>query len=209
MNHDQIVKHSSDWLRSKCHIVLCEQKSIYNNEIPDVLGFTHNSSVLIECKASRSDFLADKNKVFKSNEESIGKYRMYACPKGMIKKHEIPENWGLLYIYPSGNCRCEKKIFKSLGSVNGTEFKRDINSEMNCLISAHLCTKQKAIWERGIMIKRRYESRIRTLNNSNQTRKSMIDSLEKKLILSNGVSKDELEKMTSLEKNIFIQNLIL
>lgn len=60
-------------------------------------------SVLIEAKVSRSDFLADRRKPFRQTPEyGMGSQRFYICPKGMIKKEELPDGWGLIYVYPDG-----------------------------------------------------------------------------------------------------------
>lgn len=70
-------------------------------ELTDVWGTTGDSSVIIEVKTSRSDFLADKRKyarsqVAKELDHQIGNYRYYLCPDGVITEDELPENWGLL-----------------------------------------------------------------------------------------------------------------
>lgn len=73
-------------------LVTCEQ------EIPDVFGWNYWTTVLIEVKVSRSDFLADKKKWFRIYpEKGMGDYRYYCCPDGLIKENELPEKWGLLY----------------------------------------------------------------------------------------------------------------
>ncbi len=66
--------------------------------MPDVIGWKNSCrSVLIECKISRSDFLADREKPFRKNPENgMGCERFYLAPHGMIKKDELPRSWGLL-----------------------------------------------------------------------------------------------------------------
>ena len=62
---------------------------------------------MIETKITRYDFLADKNKKFRKDPSlGIGKYRYYACPKGLIKIEELPEKWGLIEVLPK-NARAE------------------------------------------------------------------------------------------------------
>lgn len=66
-------------------------------EQPDCLGFRNGVSCLIECKISRSDFLADKKKKFRINPElGMGDWRFYLAPTGLIKIEDIPIGWGLL-----------------------------------------------------------------------------------------------------------------
>jgi len=86
---------------SKCSIVVTEVTSYTSSgEAPDVLGFAGNSrSVLLEAKASRSDFLADRKKHFRHiHENGVGNFRLYIAPKGLIKPEELPEKWGLLEV---------------------------------------------------------------------------------------------------------------
>ena len=67
MKHGQLVARAADWLRHKygCGIVLSEQYCV-TGEVPDVIGWKAScQSVLVECKVSRGDFLADANKPFR------------------------------------------------------------------------------------------------------------------------------------------------
>ncbi|EAZ98139.1 hypothetical protein MELB17_09653 [Marinobacter sp. ELB17] len=54
--------------------------------------------MLVECKASRSDFLADRNKPFRLDPDlGMGIYRFYLCLPGVIGVADLPDGWGLLY----------------------------------------------------------------------------------------------------------------
>ncbi|EEC8637785.1 TPA: hypothetical protein ACHKIN_004606 [Escherichia coli] len=67
-------------------------------EHPDALGFRNGASCLIEVKCSRSDFLADRKKVFRSEpEKGMGDWRFYLCEPGVITVADLPAGWGLLY----------------------------------------------------------------------------------------------------------------
>jgi hypothetical protein len=109
LTHSKIIEYSRKVLkrpgtRWKCGVTFAEL-STANAEIPDVLGFYSGGSSLIEAKASRNDFLTDKNKSFRKNpKEGMGCYRFYACPTGVIKENELPENWGLIYVSEKGRC---------------------------------------------------------------------------------------------------------
>lgn len=72
--------------------------STANTETPDVIGWHGNGgSILIECKVSRSDFLADKNKVFRRDEDlGMGDVRYFAAPIGLLCADEMPAGWGLV-----------------------------------------------------------------------------------------------------------------
>ena len=97
--HAQLVARAVEWLRSKfgCGIVLSEQYCA-GGEVPDVIAWKGScQSVLVECKVSRSDFLADANKPFRLKpEEGLGSKRFYMAPAGIIAREELPMHWGLL-----------------------------------------------------------------------------------------------------------------
>ncbi len=97
--HAQLVARAADWLRSRygCGIVLSEQYCA-TGEVPDAIGWKASyQSVLVECKVSRSDFLADAHKPFRLlPEEGLGSKRLYMAPSGTIAPDELPKHWGLL-----------------------------------------------------------------------------------------------------------------
>lgn len=119
LGHSDIVEAAYYWAMNsgKCAFVLKEMHST-TYEIPDIIGFFgYCTSMLIECKASRGDFLADKKKSFRQNPSmGMGKYRFYCCPDGMIKKEELPPKWGLIYVGNTGNPRCVLNPLKSNSS---------------------------------------------------------------------------------------------
>ena len=97
--HAQLVARAVEWLRRsyKCGIILSEQYCA-TGEVPDVIawkGFC--KSVLVECKVSRADFLADATKPFRQKpEEGMGSQRFYMAPADVIRAEELPKHWGLL-----------------------------------------------------------------------------------------------------------------
>jgi len=68
------------------------------SETPDVLGWMgFASSVLIECKTSRSDFKADAAKPCRRHPEmGMGVQRYYLAPVGVLAEDEIPQGWGFI-----------------------------------------------------------------------------------------------------------------
>jgi hypothetical protein len=103
MTHKDLIKSAFSWVKKNgsCGVIFRELVSIAG-EIPDIIAFGGwNHSVLIECKASRSDFQADKKKPFRQ-VGGMGKYRFYCVPSGLIKKHEVPTGWGLIYVDEKG-----------------------------------------------------------------------------------------------------------
>lgn len=97
--HSQLVAKAAEWLRCRygCGIILSEQ-SCGTGEVPDVIGWKgFCQSVLVECKVSRSDFLADANKPFRLHPgEALGSRRLYMAPAGIIGRQDLPKHWGLL-----------------------------------------------------------------------------------------------------------------
>lgn len=76
------------------------QARLETGEQPDAIGFRNNVSLLIECKTSRSDFLADKKKKFRVNQNlGMGDWRFYLCPPDVIRVEDLPAGWGLLYAH--------------------------------------------------------------------------------------------------------------
>lgn len=103
ITHKELVEISYKWVlkRGGCGVAFKELNTLAcNREYPDVIGFGSGEySVLVECKASYSDFVADKNKSFRiAPTLGMGKYRLYCCEEGLIKPEELPFQWGLIYI---------------------------------------------------------------------------------------------------------------
>jgi len=98
MTHAQLVTLAVKWLRSyRCGVVLSEQACI-SGELPDAIGWKSAChSVLVECKVSRADFLADCSKPFRKKPgRGLGCERYYLVPHGLICAQELPAGWGLL-----------------------------------------------------------------------------------------------------------------
>ena len=96
MTHDELVARAAAWLRSswRCIVVITEMAG--GIEIPDAVGFTPYCSVLVECKASRSDFLRDRDKcVRRIDSRGMGQHRFYFAEPGIIRQDEVPRGWGL------------------------------------------------------------------------------------------------------------------
>src|SRR5216110_2482193 len=98
MTHAQLVERAVRWLRSyRCGVVLSEQACV-SGETPDAIGWKRAChSVLVECKVTRADFLADRAKPFRQKPENgVGSERFYLTPSGFVKPEELPAGWGLL-----------------------------------------------------------------------------------------------------------------
>lgn len=145
MTHKELVDVAYRYLLNNlsCGIAFKELKTL-SREIPDVIGFgSSGHSAIIECKASRSDFLSDKNKPFRKNPQlGMGTYRYYCCPKGLIKIEELPEGWGLIYVDEKGKARCWYMPMKKYTNEHGTAYihpymhEKNIKSEHGVMYSA-------------------------------------------------------------------------
>lgn len=114
--HAELVKRAERWLRNvrRCGVVLCEVAA-GSGETPDAIGWRYGGqqSVLVECKVSRADFLADKGKPFRKPDcqGAMGDERYYLAPAGIITLSDLPERWGLLEIVGRG-IKCRKAAEK-------------------------------------------------------------------------------------------------
>lgn len=109
LTHKELVNYAAIWLgsskqyehrRLKAKWILTEWSG--KREQPDVWGIGSFGTIMIECKASRTDFLADKKKEFRNDGTGCGKWRLYASNKSIIKPEDLPEGWGLIEPYGNG-----------------------------------------------------------------------------------------------------------
>ena len=103
LTHDDLVFRATRWLRNtqRCGVVVPELVS-YANENPDVVGWRKQGmeSILVECKASRRDFLADKKKAVRQTaHRGMGDLRYYFTGVGVVRTDELPERWGLAEVH--------------------------------------------------------------------------------------------------------------
>jgi hypothetical protein len=132
MTHAQLVQKAIAWLRSyRCSVVLSEQ-ACASGEMPDAIGWKRTQrSVVVECKVTRADFLADRTKPFRIKPEiGLGCERFYLTVPDLLRIEQLPAGWGLLecqrgrvrMLYPSST--------KSLRSAEGMKY------EMNLLLAS-------------------------------------------------------------------------
>ena len=94
VSHKKLVRLATKWLKADHPIVVTEMATSAMEE-PDALGIRYDRSTLIECKASRNDFLADSRKRSRV-KGGLGTHRYYLAPRGMLDRDELPGGWGLL-----------------------------------------------------------------------------------------------------------------
>jgi hypothetical protein len=131
MTHAQLVEKAVRWLRSyRCGLVLSEQACV-SGEMPDAIGWKQAChSVLVECKVTRADFLADRAKPFRLNpEKGVGSERFYLTPPALVKIGELTAGWGLLE-YRRGRIEMLHASTKNLRTAVGFRY------EMNLLLAS-------------------------------------------------------------------------
>jgi hypothetical protein len=131
MTHAQLVEKAVHWLRRyRCGVVLSEQACV-SGEMPDAIGWKRAChSVLIECKVTRADFLADRAKPFRLRpEQGVGCERFYLVPAGLVRREELPQGWGLLE-HHRGRIETVHASAKNLRSATGFQY------EMNLLLAS-------------------------------------------------------------------------
>jgi hypothetical protein len=131
MTHAFLVRAAVDWLRRyRCGVILSEQACI-SGEVPDAIGWKRAChSVLVECKISRADFLADRTKPFRQRPElGVGSERFYLAPRNLIRVDELPARWGLLE-YHNRRIEVVSASRKNLRTDDG------FRNEMNLLLAS-------------------------------------------------------------------------
>lgn len=127
--HALLVELAQKWLMGagKCVVSATEIQTWTNMEIPDAIGFDYTGRcTIVECKVSRSDFLSDKKKRFrKMPEMGMGAKRYFLTQKGLIGPAELPERWGLIYVYP--------KVVKCVKQARPFD-DRNIYAERRCMV---------------------------------------------------------------------------
>lgn len=198
--HESMVNHAASWLAARqkyegqkynylaCQMVLPEPHGYsfgFGGAKPDVYGFGL-TTVNIECKVSRSDFLADLKK---EHHHPYGHYKIYACPKNMIKPDELPEKWGLLWFTDGG---AGKLVVEPIEFTDAVDVSRSVMMDIiiNAYLSgdlahSHLLRPNGASWNGKAIYLRKTKGRrvsrydiLQTLNLVNETSKEEIKRLE-------------------------------
>ena len=131
MTHQELVSLAVRWLTGSqhCGVVLAEI-STSAMENPDAIGWQAHKSILVECKASRSDFLAQKNKPCVRVGRLVGNERYFLCERGVIRPEDLEgTGYGLIYV-EEGLARLKMK--GEFRALTGAEY----NDERTMLVSA-------------------------------------------------------------------------
>ena len=131
VTHALLVRNAVAWLRRyRCGVVLSEQACI-SGEMPEAIGWKRAChSVLVECKVSRPDFLADRAKPFRQKAElGVGCERFYLVPRGLVRPDELPAGWGLLELH-------KRRIEMVRSSRKNLRSEEGFRCEMNLLLAS-------------------------------------------------------------------------
>jgi len=131
MTHARLVEQAVAWLRGyRCGVILSEQACV-SGEMPDAIGWKRAShSVLVECKISRADFLADRDKPFRQKSDlGLGCERFYLTPPRLLHAKELPPGWGLLEV-------SKRKIEMVRRSARDHRTTAGLAYEMNLLLAS-------------------------------------------------------------------------
>ena len=114
--HKEMVEIAAKWLKYRCVIpyeyhdgeikaskslcgVVATEIVTAAMETPDAIGWHCGTSIVIECKVSRSDYYRDKSKYFRNRPQyGVGDYRYYMTPAGLLVQKNLPDKWGLLEV---------------------------------------------------------------------------------------------------------------
>lgn len=128
MNHKDLVDRAVRWLRSRhsCSVVFAEMTTAVS-ETPDVIGWYRFTSHVVEVKVSRSDFHRDRDKIHVRAGMSMGQFRWYLTPPGLLKVEDLPPKYGLAEVRGS-----------RIRVVRDAEPREDraLNQEVQLLVSA-------------------------------------------------------------------------
>lgn len=140
VTHKDLVEAAYKWVlkSASCGVAIKELNTCCSNgEYPDVIGFgAWGHSVLVECKMSRSDFIADRKKPFRiAPELGMGSYRFYCTPINLLNIEDLPDGWGLLWVDEKLRVKCIYKLAKG-NLVLGQPLLKNIKAEHELMYSA-------------------------------------------------------------------------
>lgn len=63
---------------------------------PDIIGFSHELSAVVDIRTKRSDFLRRRLALRDTPDTALGNVRFFLTPMRMVRRDELPEGWLLL-----------------------------------------------------------------------------------------------------------------
>lgn len=130
MTHADLCKIAIRWLtRQKCSVVISEIVSAAWEQ-PDAIGWKGGWSTLVECKATRADFLRQASKHTTANGIGAGSKRYFLCPPVVIDSTELQgTDYGLLYVTDDGRV----KVIREAGHRSDANLRREVDMLVSAL----------------------------------------------------------------------------
>lgn len=133
MDHKKLTEHAKFWLMSskKCNPVFTEQGSAKFAEMPDVIGWTPNLCIVVECKTSKSDLRSDNKKAHRKSG-GLGNLRYYFMPLELYEECKSFDwnGWGVITIVLKHGI-----IVRQVRGLDSKEFESNIKNERDFLRS--------------------------------------------------------------------------
>ena len=135
LNHKLLVDRAVKWLKNTlhCRVVLSELVAYtHSRETPDAIGWVNGLCILVECKASMSDFKADQKKAARADgHPALGDWRFYLTPPDLIVGPQA--GWGLYEVHGT---RVVWKSGEKYANAKRAPFEGCKRSEIAMLVSA-------------------------------------------------------------------------
>lgn len=195
-----------------CQVAFSECQSGLAGEIPDAIGFRANSadsSVVVEVKVSRADFLADHKKPHRSETAGMGNWRYYMCPEGMIRPEDLPVGWGLLWVNSRGHIKAQAgpavaaKEGYHAWAASLKEYRNEADLERERGLLVKLLSRVGDPQELNLKLRDVYREQTRLINKCN-SQKAEIEELKKQLMVFrlSVDAADAATTITSLKQSI-------
>lgn len=140
MQHETLCSAAGRWLAGSCQCgVVLMERATATSETPDAIGWRQQSSILVECKTSRADFLADAKKPYRRNPETgMGRYRVYLTPPDLLTAEDLPDGWSLYEYCEEGRRKVVKYKagFNVLRHKSAPPFVPNQRAELTMVLSA-------------------------------------------------------------------------
>ncbi|OLU23316.1 adenylosuccinate synthase [Pseudomonas sp. PA15(2017)] len=184
MSHADLCAIAVRWLKRPnsaggpgCHVAVSECRSGWTGEVPDAIGFRaagsyDDGSIVVECKTSRADFLADRKKAHRTTG-GCGNWRYFLAPEGLISPDELPPGWGLLTV----NNRGHVKPVVGLAALYRKTYARDsdilhwrheANRDREQFLLTKLLNRLGDVEEMNLKVKMAYSERSRLVTRVNE-----------------------------------------
>lgn len=128
MNHKQLVDMAGRWLSNSkgCNPVFKEKGSQGCTEMPDAIGWTCEDCIVVECKTSKSDFLANGRK-----QLNLGSKRYFLMTTELYKEVSdiIPPGYGVITSPDEHHFARQERLMASM------DFPRNLEHEVRYLRS--------------------------------------------------------------------------